>query len=239
MLSIVIPVKNEKENIAPLLAEIHAVVQAVPVSEVVYVDDGSTDGTLETLKSLQNQYPILRIISHDRSAGQSAALWTGVRSAGHDLIVTLDGDGQNDPADIKKLYDFYQKNQNPQSPLMVAGQRQKRQDNAMRRLSSRVANKVRAGLLRDGTSDTGCSLKLFRRYDYMRLPYFNHMHRFLPALMIRDDVRVMHIDVSHRPRTRGASKYGVWDRLWVGVSDLLGVMWLQRRRCPDLTIFEE
>lgn len=239
MLSIVIPVKNERDNIGPLLAELSALAGRVPLGEVIYVDDGSTDGTLETLKNFQNQYSFLRILSHDRSAGQSAALWTGVRAAGHDVIATLDGDGQNDPADIKQLYDCYQTHSAGKIPLMVVGQRVKRQDNLIRKLSSRIANNVRSSLLKDSTRDTGCGTKLFRRYDYLRLPYFNHMHRFLPALMKRDGVAVMHVDVSHRPRLCGVSKYGTLDRLWVGISDLFGVMWLQRRACPNLTVLEE
>ncbi|MCB9991565.1 MAG: glycosyltransferase family 2 protein [Rhodospirillales bacterium] len=239
VMSIVVPVKNEQENIEPLLAEMAVLQEKVPVSEVVYVDDGSTDGTLETLKGLWEKYPFLRVISHDRSAGQSAALWTGIKAAGNDIIVTIDGDGQNDPADIALLYEVYQKNARADQPVMVVGQRKKRQDNVVRRLSSRVANGVRSFLLRDGTRDTGCSLKLFRRQDYIKLPYFNHMHRFLPALMVRQGVSVCHVDVSHRPRTRGVSKYGMWDRLWVGIADIFGVMWLQRRACPPITILEE
>ena len=239
MLSIVVPVKDEVENLAPLLAEFAALNSRIPLDEVIYVDDGSEDGTLQALKTLRNDYSFLRIISHNRSGGQSAALWTGIRAAGNDLVATLDGDGQNDPADIERLYDCYTQNAEDRGPLMVMGQREKRQDNAIRRLSSRVANSVRSSLLKDGTRDTGCSLKLFRRADYLDLPYFNNMHRFLPALMNRQGVSVMHIDVAHRPRTRGSSKYGMWNRLWVGVADLLGVMWLQRRSRVPLTILEE
>ncbi|MGZ9108405.1 MAG: glycosyltransferase family 2 protein [Micavibrio sp.] len=239
MLSIVIPVKNEKDNIGPLLAELAALEGVVPLGEVIYVDDGSTDGTLETLKSFQNQYGFLRVLRHDRTAGQSAALWTGVRAAAHEVVATLDGDGQNDPADIRLLYDCYQAQQAGTANRMVVGQRVKRQDNLIRKLSSRIANHIRASLLKDSTRDTGCGIKLFRRTDYLRLPYFNHMHRFLPALMTRDGVPVLHVDVSHRPRLRGVSKYGTLDRLWVGISDLFGVMWLQRRSYPALTVREE
>ena len=239
MLSIVIPVKNEKENIGPLLAELAAVSKYLPVSEVIYVDDGSTDGTLDVLKNFQSRYPFLRVISHDRSAGQSAALWTGVRAAGNDIVAMMDGDGQNDPADIRRLYDRYQAEAGGGASLMVMGQRLKRQDNFVRKLSSRIANTIRSFLLDDATRDTGCSLKLFRRQDYLKLPFFNHMHRFLPALMKREGIRVIHVDVSHRPRTRGVSKYGMWDRLWVGISDLLGVMWLQRRACAVHVALEE
>jgi dolichol-phosphate mannosyltransferase len=239
VLSIVIPVKNEEQNIVPLVSEFLVLSEKIPVGEVIYVDDGSTDGTRETLKQLQEEHPFLRIVSHNRSAGQSAALWTGVRAASNGLVATIDGDGQNDPADLASLYECYVAHAEKQGPLMVMGQRLKRQDNVIRRLSSRVANSVRSFLLRDNTRDTGCSLKLFRRSDYLNLPYFTNMHRFLPALMVRQGVRVEHVDVSHRPRTRGTSKYGLWNRLGVGVVDLFGVMWLQRRGLPALTILEE
>jgi glycosyltransferase involved in cell wall biosynthesis len=239
MLSIVVPVRDEEENVAPLLAEFAALKARVPLEELIYVDDGSTDGTRETLKKLREDYPFVRIISHNRSGGQSAALWTGIRAAGNGLVATIDGDGQNDPADIEGLYTCYMQHAEDDGPLMVMGQREKRRDNALRRLSSRIANSVRSWLLKDGTRDTGCSLKLFRRADYLNLPYFNNMHRFLPALMNRQGVKVMHIDVAHRPRTRGSSKYGMWNRLWVGIADLFGVMWLQRRRRVPLTILEE
>ena len=239
MLSIVVPVRDEEENLGPLLAEFADLKERIPVDELIYVDDGSTDGTRETLKRLRRDYPFLRIISHNRSGGQSAALWTGIRAAGNGLVATIDGDGQNDPADIERLYRCYTEHAEDDGPLMVMGQREKRRDNAVRRLSSRIANSVRSSLLKDGTRDTGCSLKLFRRADYLNLPYFNNMHRFLPALMNRQGVSVMHIDVVHRPRTRGSSKYGMWNRLWVGIADLFGVMWLQRRGRVPLTILEE
>ncbi|MBI4031670.1 MAG: glycosyltransferase family 2 protein [Proteobacteria bacterium] len=239
MMSIVIPVKNERENIAPLLSELAALAEKIPVGEVLYIDDGSTDGTLDMLKDLRAKHSFLRVISHDRSAGQSAALWTGVRAAGNDLIATLDGDGQNAPADIEMLYARYKSELPRNAPLMVAGQRMKRRDNAVRRISSRLANGIRSFALKDGTRDTGCSLKIFRRQDYLKLPYFDHMHRFLPALMARQGVAIAHVGVSHRSRAHGASKYGFWDRLWVGISDLLGVMWLQRRAYPSVVALEE
>lgn len=230
MISVVVPVLNEKDNVAPLLEEISAVARKVPVSEIIYVDDGSTDGTGELLRALKSQYPALRVLQHSKRSGQSAGLWTGVRAAGNDIIVTLDGDGQNDPADIALVYDAYrQAVEKTNSAVMVAGQRKVRNDSFVRRLSSRFANKLRSSLLRDNTRDTGCSLKMFRRKDYLALPYFDHMHRFLPALMMREQVKIVHVDVSHRPRTRGVSKYGTWGRAIVGVSDLLGVLWLQKR----------
>lgn len=239
MLSIVVPVKNEADNILPLLTEFAALKERIPLNELIYVDDGSSDDTYATLTGQKNNYPFLRILRHNCGAGQSAALWTGIQAAANDLVATIDGDGQNDPADIERLYQCYLANTQSGGPLMVMGQRLKRQDNWLRRVSSRVANRVRAAILRDGTRDTGCSLKLFRRADYLKLPYFDHMHRFLPALMQRQRVKVMHIDVSHRARLRGTSKYGIWDRLWAGVADLAGVAWLRRRPFADIEISKE
>lgn len=228
MISVIVPVLNEEHNITSLVREITAV--DAPISEIIYVDDGSTDGTVAILQSLRQQYPALRVIRHQARSGQSSALWTGIKAAGNDLIVTLDGDGQNDPADITKVYHAYKaeaKRHNQR--VMIAGQRLKRQDSLAKKLSSRFANKLRARVLHDHTRDTGCALKLFRRHDYLALPYFNHMHRYLPALMIREGVTIAHVDVSHRPRTAGSSKYGTLDRALVGVSDLIGVRWLQAR----------
>ncbi len=229
MITVIVPILNEEENIPGLLQEIAQAGKNIPISEIIYVDDGSTDKSFDALKSLKPNYPALRIIRHDRRSGQSAALWTGVKAAGNDVIVTLDGDGQNDPADIPLLYALFQKNSGTASKLMIAGQRLKRNDTLARRLASRFANKIRSTLLKDNTRDTGCSLKLFRRKDYINLPYFDHMHRFLPALMMRDGVKIMHVDVSHRPRRHGVSKYGNLSRAIVGISDLLGVWWLSKR----------
>lgn len=229
MISVVVPVMNEEGNIAPLIKEIAAASTHAPITEIVYVDDGSTDNTLNILKFLQSDYPMLRVLHHDRRSGQSAALLTGIRASSNDIIATLDGDGQNDPADIPLLYNLYTAQQKTTPNVMVAGQRKKRQDNLGRRLSSRFANKLRSFLLRDNTRDTGCSLKMFSRTSYLNLPFFNHMHRFLPALMMRDGATIAHVDVAHRPRVSGASKYGNFSRAVVGVADLMGVMWLQRR----------
>ncbi len=239
MISVIVPVYNEEENIAPLVREIAAAARAAPIGEILYVDDGSTDGTLAALKAAQADHPQLRIIIHSRRSGQSAAFWSGVSAASDELVAFLDGDGQNDPADITRLYETYNKNRSRYPRLMVAGQRQKRQDNLIRRLSSRAANKIRSSILQDKTRDTGCSLKLMARDDYLSLPYFNHMHRFIPALMMREGVQIFHADVSHRPRQRGTSKYGFFNRLWVGIVDLAGVRWLIGRRRPgDLTYTE-
>ena len=240
MISVIVPVMNEEGNIADLIAEIAKASTFAPITEIIYIDDGSTDKTFDVLKSLQSQYPTLRILKHGHRSGQSAGLWTGIKAATNDVIATLDGDGQNDPADIPLVYEIYLKEKNKSDKVMVAGQRKKRQDNLGRRLASRFANNLRSFLLRDGTRDTGCSLKMFSRSDYINLPYFNHMHRFLPALMIRDGVKIAHVDVSHRPRTSGASKYTNLNRAIVGIADLMGVMWLQRRpnALPKITEYK-
>lgn len=229
MISVIIPVLNEEENIPELLREIARAAETIHISEIIYVDDGSTDGTFKILKSLRSVYPALRIVRHDRRCGQSAALWAGVKASGNNIIATLDGDGQNDPADIRLLYDLYLEHEKVTPRLMVTGERKKRNDSFGRRLASRFANALRSSILKDKTKDTGCSLKLFRRKDYLSLPYFDHMHRFLPALMLREGVQLIHVDVSHRPRQHGVSKYGNLSRALVGISDLLGVWWLQKR----------
>ncbi|MBU6234596.1 MAG: glycosyltransferase family 2 protein [Alphaproteobacteria bacterium] len=240
MLSVVVPVHNEAENIAPLIAEIAALKNRVPLMEIVYVDDGSTDSTLAELKRIQSIEPLLRIIAQTPRSGQSCATWTGVAASTQPICVTLDGDGQNDPEGIVPMFGVFMERANAGQRVMVAGQREKREDNTLRKFSSRVANKVRSSLLGDGVRDTGCALKMFRRDDYLMLPYFNHMHRFLPALMIRAGVAIALSDVKHRPRTRGTSKYGVMNRLWVGIVDLFGVRWLQARAKPTtLAVREE
>lgn len=229
MITVVVPVFNEKDNIEPLIKEIAEAAQHAPISEIVYVDDNSNDGSFELLQSLKEAYPALRVLKHKTQAGQSSALWTGIKAASNNLIVTMDGDGQNDPADIPLLFSKYEQCGENLPKVMVLGERAKRNDNLVRRLSSRIANGIRGAMLRDNTKDTGCSLKLFRRRDYMSLPYFDHMHRFLPALMMRDGVLLVHVPVSHRPRVHGVSKYGTIDRLLVGLADIRGVMWLKKR----------
>ena len=223
------PVKNEAGNIMPLIAEIRAALAGGPGFEIVYVDDGSTDETPGQLAAARLVAPELRVVTHRMSCGQSAALRTGVMNAKGTLIATLDGDGQNDPADLPRLIAEFL---NPASAIelgMIAGQRVKRNDTLIRRWSSRIANKVRASMLKDDTPDTGCGLKLFAREAFLRLPYFDHMHRFLPALMKREGYVVGLEAVGHRPRLSGRSKYGINNRLWVGIVDLFGVYWLQRR----------
>ncbi|MBK6334226.1 MAG: glycosyltransferase family 2 protein [Betaproteobacteria bacterium] len=234
-LSVVVPVRNEAENIEPLVREIAAALSGLRAFEIVYVDDGSDDGTHAELERLAASLPQLRHLRHVRSCGQSTAILTGVHSARHPWVATLDGDGQNDPADIPRLLERLAAAQPEENLQMLAGWRAARRDTWLRRLSSRVANGVRSRVLRDATPDTGCGLKLFARDTFLALPYFDHMHRFLPALVQRQGGRVESIVVSHRPRTRGRSKYGVHNRLWVGIVDLFGVAWLMRRaRRPEV-----
>jgi dolichol-phosphate mannosyltransferase len=238
-LSVVIPVRNEAPNIAPLVMEIRAALDGRLDYEIVYVDDGSGDGTAAEIRALMQDIPRLRLLRHAKSCGQSTAVHTGVKVAQAPWIATLDGDGQNDPADIPRLWEIARAAP-AVPPLLVVGHRQKRRDTLTKRLSSRLANGVRRRLLGDGTPDTGCGLKLFRRDLFLELPYFDHMHRFLPALVQRAGGRTVSVPVNHRPRSRGVSNYGVLDRLWVGISDLFGVMWLQRRaRLPELLAGEE
>lgn len=231
-LSVVVPVHDEAENVADLVAEIHAALDGVLEFEAVFVDDASRDETPGRLLELARRFPRLRVLRHRRNAGQSTAIATGVRAARGRLIATLDGDGQNDPVDIPALIARWRTeggDSAEQGPLLLAGWRSTRNDTWLRRLSSRIANGVRGRLLGDGTPDTGCGLKLFERETFLALPYFDHMHRFLPALVVRHGGRVISVPVRHRPRLRGRSHYGVWNRLWVGLVDLGGVMWLRRR----------
>ena len=237
-LSVVIPVKNEADNIAPLVGEIAAALDNLLDYEIVYVDDGSSDATAVEIRELQQRMPRLRLIRHAESRGQSAAIRSGVKAARGIWIATLDGDGQNDPADIPVLWQIAQ--QSPPDPaVLIAGQRVRRQDSWSKRYASRLANAVRRRLLHDDTADTGCGLKLFRRAVFLDLPFFDHMHRFLPALVLREGGIVRSVAVNHRPRQRGTSNYGVFDRLGVGIVDLLGVMWLGRRAARPRPIEEE
>ena len=229
-LSVVVPVRNEADNIAPLLAELQVALHDF-AHEIIYVDDGSADGTAAALEAAAKAGGV-RWLRHARGCGQSAAVISGVRAARGVWIATIDGDGQNDPADIPALFARAQADEAacPATlPVLVAGHRTRRRDTAMKRFSSRIANAVRGRLLADRTPDTGCGLKLFRRAAFLALPQFDHMHRFLPALFIRAGGHVVSVPVGHRPRIRGRSKYGTLDRLAVGVVDLAGVFWLQRR----------
>lgn len=227
-LSVVIPVKDEAANVAPLVAELRAALDGLLDYEILYVDDGSEDGTAPEVARLQAEAPHLRLLRHIHSYGQSAAIRSGVRAARAAWIATLDGDGQNDPADIPRLWRL-RLTAPEASLLLIAGYRENRQDSWTKRFASQVANRVRRRILSDDTPDTGCGLKLFARSLFLDLPYFDHMHRFLPALVLREGGIVRSIRVNHRPRRTGGSKYGVFDRMGVGIIDLFGVIWLKRR----------
>jgi dolichol-phosphate mannosyltransferase len=225
--SVVVPVRNEAGNVAPLVSEIAGALQG-RAFEIVYVNDGSSDATEQELQGLMAQRPWLRQIRHAQSCGQSAAVRTGVAMARAPVVVTIDGDGQNDPAFIPALIAALE-NGAPHLGL-VAGQRVGRKSSGFKRWQSRIANGVRGAVLKDGTRDTGCGLKAFRRELFLSLPYFDGLHRFLPALVRREGFDVGYVDVVDRPRRHGTSNYGLWDRLWVGILDLAGVWWLIRRK---------
>jgi dolichol-phosphate mannosyltransferase len=233
--SVIVPVKNEAGNIAPLIDEIVAALGARARFEIIYVNDGSTDGTEAELAALMASRPWLRQVKHAASCGQSSAVRTGVSHARAPVAVTLDGDGQNDPAFIPAMLKVLEAGA-PRIGL-VAGQRVGRKDTGFKKFQSRIANGVRGALLRDGTRDAGCGLKAFRRDVFLALPYFDGLHRFLPALVRREGYEVGYVDVVDRPRRVGVSNYGLWDRLWVGILDLAGVWWLirRKRRVPDVT----
>jgi dolichol-phosphate mannosyltransferase len=226
-LSVVVPVFNEQDNVAPLIGEIVAALRGRIPFEIVYVDDCSRDGTLDTLKRLKAETPELRVIRHLSQSGQSTAVRTGVKAATGAWIATLDGDGQNDPADIPKLL-ATRETASPDTKLF-AGWRVNRQDSGSKRWASKWANAIRSRMLRDDTPDTGCGIKLFERAAFLDLPYFDHMHRYLPALMQRAGWRTVSVPVNHRARTAGASKYNNLNRALVGIADLRGMAWLIRR----------
>lgn len=228
-LSVVVPVCNEAGNIHPLIAELRAALDPVVTYEIIYVDDGSTDDTFAELTEARAGFTGLRVIRLARNAGQSTAWRVGILAARAPLIATLDGDGQNDPADIPRMIERYRAPDAPANLRLIVGWRVKRNDDWLRRLSSRVGNGVRGWLLADGTPDTACALKLYARDAYLLMPFFDHVHRFMPALFQRDGFAVEHMPVNHRPRVRGVAKYGVMNRLWVSLVDVLGVMWLLRR----------
>lgn len=225
--AVVVPVRNEAGNIAPLVAEIAAALDGQWPFEIVYVNDGSTDGTEAELRRLMALHPFLRRVRHKQSCGQSAAVRSGVTAAHAPVIVTIDGDGQNDPAFIPALVRALEAG--APNVGLIAGQRLRRKG-GFKRFQSRIANAVRGAVLRDGTRDTGCGLKAFRRDVYLRLPYFDALHRFMPALIKREGLTIGYVDVVDRPRGSGVSNYGMWDRLWIGILDLAGVWWLIRRR---------
>jgi len=235
-LAVVVPVHDEADNVLPLLEEIHAVLEGRLEYEVLYVDDASSDDTARQLTDAAQRFPRLRVFRHRKHAGQSSAIATGVQRARAPLIATLDGDGQNDPADIDVLLRFRAAEVvGGPGPLLIVGWRRERHDTWLRRMSSRIANGFRSRWLGDATPDTGCGLKLFEREAFLQLPFFDHMHRFLPALFLRQGGRVSSVPVRHRPRLRGRSHYGVSNRLWVGLVDVAGVAWL-RRRMQQITV---
>jgi dolichol-phosphate mannosyltransferase len=225
--SVVVPVRNEAGNIAPLVAEIARALSAHQPFEVICVDDGSTDRTAAELRSLTSEWNFLRQVKHAVSCGKSAALRSGIVAARAPIVVTLDGDGQNDPAFLPAMIEAL--GRDPGIGL-IAGQRIGRKANAFKRVQSRIANAIRRAVLRDGTSDTNCGLKVLRRDVFLALPFFDGLHRFLPALVRRDGYAIGYVDVIDRARLHGVSNYGLWDRLWVGILDLAGVWWLIRRR---------
>ncbi|HHW4680100.1 MAG TPA: glycosyltransferase [Xylella taiwanensis] len=231
-LSVVVPVFNERDNVAPLIAEIVAVLRGVRAFEIVYVDDNSKDGSLSVLQGLKVSTPELRVFHHAARAGQSTAIRNGVKVARAPWVVTLDGDGQNDPSDILKLLAAREVAES--SVRLFNGWRVYRQDSSSKRWASTWANTIRARMLRDDTPDTGCGIKLFERAAFLELPYFDHMHRFLPALIQRAGWKTANVPVSHRPRVSGVSKYNNLNRALVGIRDLYGVAWLMARStCID------
>jgi dolichol-phosphate mannosyltransferase len=230
VLSVVVPCKNERANVAPLVAELEAALTPLGPFEVIYIDDGSTDGMGEEISRLMAGKPWLRQIRHARSGGQSASVRTGVRAARAPVIATLDGDGENNPAYIPELYHALMAS--PDNGI-AAGQRLGRKASGFKKLQSRIANGVRGRILKDGTRDSGCGLKCFPRELFLSLPYFDAIHRFLPALVVREGYKVVHLDVQDRTRLSGVSNYTIWNRLWVGILDLMGVWWLIRRKKPS------
>ena len=228
--SIVVPVRNEAENIGPLIAEIAAALDGRWKYEIIYVNDGSTDATAERIAAIMKQRENLRQIRHATSSGQSAAVRSGVRAARGAIVATLDGDGQNNPAFLPDLISAIEKG--GERTGLVAGQRVGRKDTGFKKIQSRIANGVRNGILRDGTRDTGCGLKAFRREVFLMMPYFDGLHRFLPALVRREGYDIAYVEVTDRPRRSGVSNYGFFDRLWIGIMDLAGVWWLIRRKKP-------
>ena len=228
--SIVVPVRNEADNIGPLIAEIAAALDGRWNYEIIYVNDGSTDGTAERLRAAMKERKNLRQLHHAVSSGQSAAVRSGVRAARGAIVATLDGDGQNNPVFLPALISAIEEGGGRVG--LAAGQRVGRKDTGFKKIQSRIANAVRSAILHDGTRDTGCGLKAFPREVFIAMPYFDGLHRFLPALVRREGYDIAYVDVIDRPRHSGVSNYGFFDRLWIGIMDLAGVWWLIRRKKP-------
>ena len=227
----VVPVHNEQGNVANLAKEIQAAAGHCDIQSIIFVDDSSSDDTFEVLSQLRSEIPSLRILKHKQQSGQSAALLTGIRAAHTDWVVTMDGDGQNDPGDIPKMAEALKNSQNPKVKLINGNRNKKnnRKDTLVKKLSSKIANSIRSKVLQDNIPDSGCGLKLMHRETYLSLPYFKNLHRFTPALFIRAGAEIISVDVGHRHRSSGTSHYGLFDRLWIGIVDLLGVSWLMKK----------
>ncbi|UJF17375.1 glycosyltransferase family 2 protein [Vibrio sp. SS-MA-C1-2] len=236
LVSVVIPAKNEQGNIGQLITEINSAIKDITEFEIVITDDGSTDGTVDEAFSTAKELACaLQIVKHKFSCGQSTAVHSAVKSARGTIIVTLDADGQNNPADIPAMLELALKVENPH--YCIAGYRNKRKDTEWIRFQSKVANKVRQSLLNDGVPDSGCGLKIFPRETFLSLPYFDHMHRFLPALIKRIGGEIQVSPVDHRDRMEGVSNYTAWNRVWVGIVDIMGVIWLVKRaKRPEYTV---
>ena len=227
-LSVVVPAFNEAENVENLAAEINVALAGI-AHEMIFIDDASTDETKAVLIDMKTRFPYLRVLSHRQNSGQSRGVRSGILAARAPIIATLDSDGQNDPADIPKLFAQLTRDDAPDSLAMVGGRRAKRIDSAAKKIGSRIGNGVRKRLLKDDADDTGCGLKVFKREAFLRLPYFDHIHRYIPALMIREGYQIEFCDVNHRAREFGESKYTNFGRLKVSIADLRGVIWLRKR----------
>ena len=227
-LSVVVPAFNEAENVENLAAEINVALAGI-AHEMIFIDDASTDDTKSVLINMKTRFPHLRVLSHRQNSGQSRGVRSGILAARAPIIATLDSDGQNDPADIPILFEQLTREDAPGTLAMVGGRRAKRIDSAAKKIGSRIGNGVRKRLLKDDADDTGCGLKVFKRDAFLRLPYFDHIHRYIPALMIREGYQIEFCDVNHRAREFGESKYTNFGRLKVSIADLRGVIWLRKR----------
>ncbi len=237
MYSVVVPLHNEEGNIESLVREIHAIFSEDlrQVYELVLVDDASSDATADRVKELMKKFPLIKFLRHSKQAGQSRALKSGIDQSKYDIIITLDGDGQNNPADIPLMVQAF-KEQKCQG--LVIGHRQKRQDPGVKRYVSRWAFQFRQWILKDTAPDSGCGLKIFSKLLFQNMPFFNHIHRYFPSMTRRVGEPVLSVPISHRPRGAGSSNYGTLDRLWVGLVDIFGVRWLLKRYDPEVRVYE-